>query len=236
MRHSVSMSFYTVLLISAGTIGFVLFDIETHNRLLLITYTSICLCPNVCFDGKNMRIHSNNCYSFNQFYNQWMQNKCQLYPYNLFYGTATFALFSYGGLFIWPVLLSGSYMHYRELPMQSVWNGVHDDVIKWKHFLRYWPFAWGIHWSPVNYPHKDQWRGALISSLICARINGWVNNRAAGDLRCHRAYYDVIVMISIYLEYRCEAYLPTYRDITKIPFHCLLCLRNCSIYISSDML
>ena len=27
-------------------------------------------------------------------------------------------------------------------------------------------------------------------------INGWVNNREAGDLRCHRAHYDVIVMKS----------------------------------------
>ena len=26
----------------------------------------------------------------------------------------------------------------------------HDDVIKWKHFLRYWPFVRGIHRSPVN--------------------------------------------------------------------------------------
>ena len=31
-------------------------------------------------------------------------------------------------------------------------------------------------------------------SLICAWINGWVNNRKAGDLRRHRAHYDVIVM------------------------------------------
>ena len=27
-----------------------------------------------------------------------------------------------------------------------------------------------------------------------ARINGWVNNREAGDLRCHRCHYDVNVM------------------------------------------
>ena len=30
----------------------------------------------------------------------------------------------------------------------------HDDVIKWKHFPRYWPFVGGIHRSPVNSPHK----------------------------------------------------------------------------------
>ena len=33
---------------------------------------------------------------------------------------------------------------------------LHDDVIKWKHFPRNWPFVRGIHRSPVNSPHKDQ--------------------------------------------------------------------------------
>ena len=71
---------------------------------------------------------------------------------------------------------------------------IHDDVIKWRHFLRYRPFMWGIHWSPVNSPHKGQWRGALMFSLISAWINGWVNNRETGDMRRHRAHSDVIVM------------------------------------------
>ena len=49
--------------------------------------------------------------------------------------------------------------------------------------------------SPVNSPHKGQWHGALMFSLICAWINGWVNNRKACDLRRHRhAHYDAIVM------------------------------------------
>ena len=74
---------------------------------------------------------------------------------------------------------------------------VHDDVIKWKHFPHYWPFVRRIHRSPVNSPHKGQWRGALMFSLICVWINGWVNNREAGDLRRHRAHYDVIVMITL---------------------------------------
>ena len=72
----------------------------------------------------------------------------------------------------------------------------HDDVIKWKHFPRYWPFVRGIHRSPVNSPHKGQWRGALMFSLIWAWIHGWVNNRGAGDLGRHRAHYDITVMIS----------------------------------------
>ena len=74
---------------------------------------------------------------------------------------------------------------------------LHDDVIKWKHFPRYWPFVRGIYLSPMNSPHKGQWRGALMSSLICARINGWVNNNEAGDLRRHRTHYDVILMFRI---------------------------------------
>ena len=69
-----------------------------------------------------------------------------------------------------------------------------DDVIKWKLFRRYWSFVRGIHRSPVNYPHKGQWRGALMFSLIYAWINCWVNNCEAGDSRRHRAHYDVIVM------------------------------------------
>ena len=72
----------------------------------------------------------------------------------------------------------------------------HDDVIKWKHFPRYWPFVRGIHRSPVNSLHKGQWRGALMFSLICACINGWVNKCEAGDWGRHQAHYDVTVMVS----------------------------------------
>ena len=60
---------------------------------------------------------------------------------------------------------------------------LHDDVIKWKHFPRYWPFVRGIHQWPMNSPHKGQWRGALIFSWICVWINGWENIREAGDTK-----------------------------------------------------
>ena len=136
----------------------------------------------------------------------------------------------------------------------------HDDVIKWKQFPRYWPFArwltiiiwqvsyiqyllacqksqrstpynivkmaflesgfsavtilgggwlqspasdgppWfvrGIYRSPVISPHKGQWRGALMFSLIRVWINGCVNNSEVGDLRRHGAHYGVIVMETI---------------------------------------
>ena len=75
-----------------------------------------------------------------------------------------------------------------------VTSEVYDDVFKWKHFPRYWSFVQWIRRSPVNSPHKGQWRGALMFSLICAWINGSVNNDEAGDLRRHCAHCDVSVM------------------------------------------
>ena len=76
---------------------------------------------------------------------------------------------------------------------------LNDDVIKWRHFPCYWPFVRGIHRSPVNSPHKGQCRGVLLFSLICT----WINNRKAGDLRRHRAHYDVIVICLLLLSGEC---------------------------------
>ena len=98
----------------------------------------------------------------------------------------------------------------RRIQKFAVFYPWHDDVIKWKHFLRYWPFMQGIHRWPVNSPHKGQWCRALMFSLICAWINGWVNNREAGDLRRHHTHYDVTVMGEWT---RCQ---PVREDITNV--------------------
>ena len=86
----------------------------------------------------------------------------------------------------------------RILPIISSSSGLsshryHDDVIKLNYFLRYWPFVRRIHRSPVNSPHKGQWRGTMFS-LICAWTKGWVRNGDPGDLRRHPAHDDVTVM------------------------------------------
>ena len=62
-------------------------------------------------------------------------------------------------------------------------------------------------------------------------INGWVNNREAGDLRRHRAHYDVIVMSSVTQVIKCSRMvcalhvLPCHLMLTNwtnlIPFHML---------------
>ena len=43
----------------------------------------------------------------------------------------------------------------------------------------------------------DQMETFSTLLALCAWINGWVNNHRAGDLKCHRAHYDVIVMKSM---------------------------------------
>ena len=101
------------------------------------------------------------------------------------------------GKFLFMYSLPSLTNHHFHITLLNVNNGTlihHDDVIKWKHFLRYWAFVRGSHRSTVNSPHKGQWRGALMFSLICTWIKGWVKNGGAGDLRRHRAHYDVTVM------------------------------------------
>ena len=80
------------------------------------------------------------------------------------------------------------------VPLGVTSVSTHGDVIKLKHFPRYWPFVRGIHRSPVNSPLKGQWRGALMFSLICVWINGCVNHGEAENLIRYRAHYNVIVM------------------------------------------
>ena len=111
------------------------------------------------------------------------------------------------------------------IPHYTIYTVIsHDDVIKWKHFLCYWPFLRGIHRSLVNSPHKGRWRGALMFSLICTWIDVWVNNPEAGDLRRHRSHYDVVVMR---WAFRCPSILATvlsgtpYTDVLWPAFDCL---------------
>ena len=86
---------------------------------------------------------------------------------------------------------------YSGINCEFIWSSLyfsHDDVIKWKHFPCYWSFVRGIYRLPMDSSHKSEWLGALMFSLICAWTNRWANNRDAGDLRRHRAHYNVIVM------------------------------------------
>ena len=75
---------------------------------------------------------------------------------------------------------------------------IHDDIIKWKHFSRYWPFVRGT--TGHRWISLTKVRGAELCCIIWSateKKNGWTNTRYAGDLRRHRAYYDVTVMLEI---------------------------------------
>ena len=71
---------------------------------------------------------------------------------------------------------------------------LHDEVIKWDIFRITGPL---FEEFTVEFPHKGRWRRALIFSLMCVWINGWVNNREADDLRRHRTHYDVTLMCAL---------------------------------------
>ena len=46
----------------------------------------------------------------------------------------------------------------------------HDDVIKWKHFPRYWPFVRGIHRSVLR----------SFDAFFDLRLNGWLSKQSWG--------------------------------------------------------
>ena len=68
----------------------------------------------------------------------------------------------------------------------------------WRHkmetFFALLALCEGNHQSPMDSLHKGHWRGALMFSLICAWSNVLGNNRHAGGLIRHCAYYDFTVM------------------------------------------
>ena len=82
----------------------------------------------------------------------------------------------------------------------------------WRHqmetFSALWPFVREIHRSPVNSPHKGQWRGALMFSLICIWISllskqswGWWFETLCRPLWRHCNASGAIFLA--WLEYRC---------------------------------
>ena len=86
------------------------------------------------------------------------------------------------------------YMYLIFIIYNTYYIWFHRDVIKCKHFPRYWPFVGGIHGWPMDSPHKGQCRGAFMFSLNCAWKSCSANNRDDCDLRRHRTHYDVTVM------------------------------------------
>ena len=70
---------------------------------------------------------------------------------------------------------------------------LHDDVIKWKHFPRYWPLA--REKPPVTGGFPSQKPVAWSFEVFFIWTNGWASNRDGGDLIRHRAHYGVTVIL-----------------------------------------
>ena len=72
--------------------------------------------------------------------------------------------------------------------------------------------------------------------FICAWINGWVNNRGAGDLRRSRAHYDVNVMLhSLILKMRTWLVRQIWLTVNIVWTYSVLCRRHDSkINIPTD--
>ena len=58
-----------------------------------------------------------------------------------------------------------------------------------------WGEFTGHRWIPLT--KASQWRTALMGFFTCVWTKGCANNRDAGDLRRHRAHYDVTLMIQL---------------------------------------
>ena len=98
-------------------------------------------------------------------------------------------LFFFVCVCVWAVTGPGTYF--------GIWDLFHKTW--WRHQMETFSalLALCAGNSPVTgeFPHKGHWRGTLMFSLICALTYNWVNNKDAGDLRRHRAHYDVTVMM-----------------------------------------
>ena len=75
-------------------------------------------------------------------------------------------------------------------------TGIHDDVIKWKHFPRYW-LLWGEFTGHRWNPHTKASNAELWCFLWSAPEQTFVNNSKTADLRRHRAHYYVTVMVML---------------------------------------
>ena len=65
-----------------------------------------------------------------------------------------------------------------EWPLIVAWLR-HDDVNKWKHFPRYWPFVRGIHRSPVKFPTQRPVTRSF-DVFFDLRLNKWLSKQSWG--------------------------------------------------------
>ena len=90
--------------------------------------------------------------------------------------------------------------------------------------------------SPVTgeFPAQRPVTRSFDVSLICDWINGWVNSREAGDLRHHRAQYDVIMMTNKSAAWRfyiCFSQEALYTAKDNVIWEMILMLMNSKMWV-----
>ena len=86
---------------------------------------------------------------------------------------------------------------------------LHDHVETFSALLAICARNWPV---PGEFPTQRPVTWSFDGFFICVRINGWVNNRKAGDLRRYRAHYDASVMIHVYANlchFGCQEFAPS---------------------------
>ena len=96
------------------------------------------------------------------------------------------------------MLVKGTPTPQRVFTSSDVQHWWKKSITWWRHQMEAFSALLAIcaENSPVTgeFPAQSQWHKALMFSLICVSINGWVNNGEAGDLRRNRAHYSVTVI------------------------------------------
>ena len=106
----------------------------------------------------------------------------------------------------------------------------------WNIFRVIGPLVRGTPRSPINSPHKGQWRGVLIS-LICTWTNGYVNNLVGHELRRHGAHYDVTFMKETFMPNQDDQYSAWWWTMVRHnvgnPFHIQRNLKYHSLFVNT---
>ena len=144
------------------------------------------------FPFDDVTMHFLNTCSVTDFYRQVLRKlecikaTCAILHYNNYIGSALEVL----QFCAKPSILSNYIMMSWHRNAFSI-AGPHDDVIKWKHFPRYWTFGRGIHWSPRDSPHKSQWRELYVffdlrpNKRLSKQFWGWWFETPSRPLWCH---------------------------------------------------
>ena len=97
----------------------------------------------------------------------------------------------------------------------------HDDVIKWKHFSRYWPFVREVHRPPVNFPHTQRpvtrnfevFFDLCLNKRLSEQSWGWWFETPSRPLWRH---CDVLIVIINGENLTCYARISRLKEIMKL--------------------